>query len=131
MMPGTVPKKTRDNLIPVQITEDAYAAVADFCRKRDRIKRDTISKIVLALLRQPEPVRTALMGEVDAGMNEAYAAALVRLADEVRAGQSDPPPRPEDGQNEGLDGISPPVGRQPSDGPKKPHSPKRPDGRTR
>lgn len=69
----------------VQVTPQAHEAFSTACSSRsvDRSMFKAASQLFVWFSQQSEIVQTAVTSDVDRGMEEAYAAALRRLADEI------------------------------------------------
>src|SRR5215207_4974422 len=80
----TVATKRNDGLHTVQITSDVDAALEAYLRRYDKKKRDTVNRILLRFLSQTPAVQSALLGEVDEGLEPDYARAFEALARELR-----------------------------------------------
>jgi hypothetical protein len=76
----------RDGRAGIQVTPESHAAFAKACEKRavGRSMFDAASRLLEWFCRQPPPVQTAVLSDVDEGMEFAYAIALETLAKEQR-----------------------------------------------
>lgn len=84
------PKTTEEERNPNQPLQVPREVVQQFklvCKSRavGRSMNDTATRIVQWFLKQEPYVQTAVVNDVDQGMERQYAAALRRLADEIEA----------------------------------------------
>jgi hypothetical protein len=69
----------------VGITVSAWDALTTYCDKHQgKNARDVVSALVMRFLSVEPPVRTALIGPIDEGMELAYAELLEAMASEIR-----------------------------------------------
>lgn len=70
----------------IQIQASVHSKFSTACDNRavGRSMSDTASRLIEWFSRQPEYIQTAILADVDRGMEAAYADALAKLADELR-----------------------------------------------
>jgi hypothetical protein len=72
--------------VSVAIHKDTHAKFAKACKQRSvgRSMNDAATRLVEWFVRQSQPVQTAVLSDVDSGMEHYYAAALEQLAEDER-----------------------------------------------
>jgi hypothetical protein len=80
-----VAKQRTDGGVSVQIARDVNDRFEAWCSKRLRIKRATVTRLIERLMAAEPAVQTAMLGEVDEGLEPDYARALEALARELQA----------------------------------------------
>lgn len=85
-----VGEESDEKLKSVQISQSADRGMEGYCKPRRKIKRSTISDILIWFLKQPGPVQTSILG-IEDGMQASYADVIRRIADELD--QLEEPPR--------------------------------------
>jgi hypothetical protein len=90
--------------VSVAIHKDTHAKFAKACKQRSvgRSMNDAATRLVEWFVRQSQPVQTAVLSDVDAGMEHYYAAALEQLAEDERQRASGVTKREDGTEIEGL-----------------------------
>lgn len=78
-------KEKEKDVVNVGVPADVYKRFAAYCDRRHMIKRDTAGAVLAWFLVQPDAAKAVVLGVVDEGLEEAYAAILDALAKETRA----------------------------------------------
>jgi hypothetical protein len=82
---GRKVKKGGDYKPTVQVTRAAKDRLAEWIDSHDRPAQSIIvGKVLNWFLRQPAPVQTAILSNVDEGMERAYAKVLEKLAADLK-----------------------------------------------
>jgi hypothetical protein len=94
----------RDGRAGIQVSPEAHAAFQKVCESRavGRSMFDAASRLIEWFVRQSQPVQTAVLSDVDAGMEHYYAAALEQLAEDERQRASGITKREDGTEIEGL-----------------------------
>jgi hypothetical protein len=78
--------------MPRQIAEgyeldaEAHRIISHVADRRGMKKKEVVRRVLLWFSRQPDPIKTVALKNVDEGMESDYADALEQLADKVRQG---------------------------------------------
>lgn len=75
--------KRPDGGVNVQIARGISRRFDVWCDERNRVKKHTVTRLVERLMTAPHIVQSAMLGEVDEGMELEYARALNALADDL------------------------------------------------
>jgi hypothetical protein len=73
-----------ESVANISVPTSAYDPFAAWCEKRRMIKRTIVGDVLGWFMQQPDPVKAAILGTVDEGVEDAYADVLEAYAKDIR-----------------------------------------------